>query len=112
MWMKSVQCGADQKLPPSLATPSAGLCTPPSLTKEEAECLGRGGQQHVGRHLAHHTPHMFLNALILQPWFTLPCLHQNEDVVHAHRQHQEGNHLPRKEGMQLSVRPRLDQNLT
>lgn len=70
---------------------------PPSLTEEEAECLSRGGEQHGGRNFAHHASNVLLNAFVFQARLPLPRLHQNEDVVHAHRQHQEGNHLTRKE---------------
>lgn len=105
--MKSVECVANQKLIPSLVMLLNRPLTPPSLTEEEAERLSRGGEQHGGRHFAHHASNVFFDALVFQPRLPLPRLYQNEDVVHAHRQHQEGNHLPRKEEVQLSIHLRL-----
>lgn len=41
---------------------------------------------------------MFSDGLIGPARLALAALHQNEDVVDAHRQHQEGDHLHDDEG--------------
>lgn len=60
-------------------------------TQEEREDLGHGGERDVGRHQRERLgkPNVHVDALVHR----LECRDDDEHVVNADGQHQEGNHL-------------------
>ena len=63
------------------------------ITEEEAAHFGKGREQHGRSHFADDPADVSVVGFVGTPGFALVRLDQDEDVVHAHSQHQERDHL-------------------